>query len=44
MVLVSLDRFDAVAGLGDDAKVRLLVDDVRDAGPEQRMIVHEEHA
>ena len=39
-----VDRFDAVAGLGDDSKVGLLVDDVGDAGAKQRMVVDQEHA
>ena len=44
MALEGVDRLDAVAGLGDDVQVRLLVDDVRDAGPQQRVIVDEQHA
>ena len=44
MALVGLDRLDAVAGFGDHAQIGFLVDDVRDAGSEQRVIVHEEHA
>ena len=41
MALVGFDRLDAVAGFGDHAQVGLLVDDVGDAGPEQRVIVDE---
>ena len=44
MTLVRVNRLEAVAGLGDHVQVCLLVDDVGDAGPEQGMIVHEQHA
>ena len=44
MALVGLDRLDAVARLGDDTQVGLLVDDVGDAGSKQRVIVHQQHA
>ncbi len=44
MAQVRLDGVDAVAGFGDDAQVGFLVDDVRDAGPEQRVIVDQQHA
>ena len=42
--LEGVDGLDAVAGFGDHAQVGLLVDDVRDAGSEQRVIVDEQHA
>jgi len=35
-----LDGLDAVARFGDDAQVRFLIDDVRDAGSKQRVIVN----
>ena len=41
---VGFDRLDAIAGLGDHPQVRFLVDDVGDAGAEQRVIVDEQHA
>ena len=44
MTLARLERVGAVARLGDDAQVGFLVDDVRDAGAEQRVIVHHEDA
>ncbi len=44
MALEGVDRLDAVAGFGDDVQVGLLVDDVGDAGPQQRVIVDEQHA
>ena len=44
MALVGLERLDAVAGFGHHAQIGFLVDDVGDAGPEQRVIVDEEHA
>ena len=43
--MVSLEGDDAVgavAGLGDDFEIRLLVDDVGDARAQQRVIVHEQ--
>jgi hypothetical protein len=44
MAFVGLDRLDAVAGFGDHAEIRFLVDDVGDTGAEQRVIVNQEHA
>ena len=41
MALVGRDRFDAVGGFGDDVQVGLLVDDVGDAGAQQRVVVDE---
>ena len=36
-------RLDAVGRLGHDVQVGLLVDDVGDAGAQQRVVVHEQH-
>ena len=44
VALERLDRLEPVGRLGDDVQVRFLVDDVRDAGAQQRVIVHDEHA
>ena len=43
MPLEGGDRFDAVAGFGDHVQVRLVADDVGDAGAHQRVIVDDEH-
>ena len=44
VTLVGGDGLDSVAGFRDDPQVGLLVDDVGDAGAEQRVIVHEQDA
>ncbi|MNC98276.1 hypothetical protein D3C83_161860 [compost metagenome] len=44
MPLPRRDGLDAVAGFGDDAQVGLLVDDVGDARPQQRVVVDEQDA
>ena len=44
MPLVGGDCLDTIARLGDDAKIRLLVDDVGDAGAQQRVIVDQQDA
>ena len=44
MLLPRLDGLDAIAGLGDHFEIGFLIDDVGDAGPEQRVVVDEEHA
>ena len=42
--LERVDRLDAVARFGDDAQIGFLVDDVRDTGSEQRVVVDDQHA
>ena len=39
-----LDGLAAVGGFGDDLEIGLLVDDVGDAGAQQRVIVDDQHA
>ena len=44
MPIEGRDGLDAIGGFCDDAQVRFLIDDVGDAGAEERVIVHDEHA
>ena len=44
IALVRGNGFDTVAGFGNDLQIGLLIDDVRDAGAKQRVIVDDEHA
>ena len=44
MALEGVDRFAAVRRLGDDLQVGLVIDDVGDAGAQQRVVVHDQHA
>jgi len=44
MPLEGRHRLEPVGGFSDDVQVGFLVDDVGDAGAEQRVIVDDEHA
>ena len=44
VALVGGDRLEAVGGFGDDEQVGFLIDDVRDAGSQQRVVVDHQHA
>ena len=44
MAIEGVEGLDAIAGFGDDVQIGFLVDDVGHAGPEQGVIVNQQHA